>query len=69
MKRRCCATTRWQTTADALHRLARAAKAGAIPGGSIEDGTLKIDRLTAAVPEQADALNGKSPVAFEKIAA
>ncbi|MDE2466674.1 MAG: Tn3 family transposase [Alphaproteobacteria bacterium] len=42
--------------ADALHRLARAAKAGAIPGGSIEDGTLKIDRLTAAVPEEADAL-------------
>ena len=42
--------------ADALHRLARAARAGAIPGGSIEDGTLKIDRLTAAVPEEADAL-------------
>ena len=42
--------------ADAVHRLARSAKAGAIPGGSIEDGTLKIDRLTAAVPEEADAL-------------
>lgn len=42
--------------ADAVHRLARAAKAGAIPGGSIEDGILKIDRLTAAVPEDADAL-------------
>ncbi|WP_431191830.1 Tn3 family transposase [Pseudosulfitobacter pseudonitzschiae] len=42
--------------ADAAHRLARSAKAGAIPGGSIEDGTLKIDRLTAAVPEEADAL-------------
>lgn len=41
---------------DALCRLARAAKAGAIPGGSIEDGALKIDRLTAAVPEEADAL-------------
>ncbi len=41
---------------DAICRLARAAKAGAIPGGSIEDGTLKIDRLTAAVPEEADAL-------------
>lgn len=41
---------------DAIRRLARAAKAGAIPGGSIEDGTLKIDRLTAAVPEEADAL-------------
>ena len=42
--------------ADALHRLARAARAGTMPGGSIEDGTLKIDRLTAAVPEEADAL-------------
>jgi TnpA family transposase len=41
---------------DAVCRLARAAKAGAIPGGSIEDGILKIDRLTAAVPEEADAL-------------
>ncbi|MFV0473498.1 MAG: Tn3 family transposase [Pikeienuella sp.] len=41
---------------DAVCRLVRAAKAGAIPGGSIEDGTLKIDRLTAAVPEEADAL-------------
>ena len=41
---------------DAVCRLARAAKAGAIPGGSIEDGTLKIDRLTAAVPEEAEAL-------------
>lgn len=41
---------------DAVCRLARAAKAGAIPGGSIEDGTLKIDRLTAAVPEEAAAL-------------
>ncbi|MDE3028267.1 MAG: DUF4158 domain-containing protein, partial [Paracoccaceae bacterium] len=40
---------------DALRRLARAAKAGAIPGGSIEDGVLKIDRLTAAVPEEAEA--------------
>ena len=41
---------------DALHRLGRAAKAGAIPGGSIEDGVLKIDRLTDAVPEEADAM-------------
>ncbi|PWL33544.1 Tn3 family transposase [Marivita sp. XM-24bin2] len=41
---------------DAVCRLARAAMAGAIPGGSIEDGTLKIDRLTAAVPEESDAL-------------
>lgn len=42
--------------ADGLQRLARAARAGAIPGGSIENGTLKIDRLTAAVPEEADAM-------------
>lgn len=42
--------------ADGLQRLARAARAGAIPGGSIEDGVLKIDRLTADVPEEADAL-------------
>ena len=41
---------------DALRRLARAAKAGAIPGGSIENGVLKIDRLTAAVPEEAEAV-------------
>ena len=41
---------------DGLQRLARAARAGAIPGGSIENGTLKIDRLTAAVPEEADAM-------------
>jgi TnpA family transposase len=41
---------------DALRRLARAAKAGAIPGGSIEDGALKIDRLTAAVPEEAETM-------------
>lgn len=41
---------------DALRRLARAAKAGAIPGGSIEDGVLKIDRLNAAVPEEAEAM-------------
>lgn len=41
---------------DALRRLARAAKAGAIPGGSIEDGVLKIDRLTAAVPEEAETM-------------
>ena len=42
--------------ADGLERLARAARAGAIPGGSIEGGVLKIDRLTAAVPEEADAM-------------
>ena len=42
--------------ADGLERLARAARAGAIPGGSIEGGVLKIDRLTAAVPDEADAM-------------
>ena len=47
---------RKERMSDALRRLARAAKAGAIPGGSIEDGVLKIDRLTAAVPEEADAM-------------
>lgn len=41
---------------DGLKRLAIAAKAGAILGGSIEIGVLKIDRLTAAVPPEADEL-------------
>lgn len=36
---------------DGLKRLAKVARAGAIPGGSIENGILKIDRLSAAVPE------------------
>ncbi len=49
-------TDRKARMSDALRRLARAAKAGAIPGGSIEDGVLKIDRLTAAVPEEAEAM-------------
>lgn len=39
-----------------LDRLAKAARSGAIPGGSIEDGILKVDRLPAAVPEAAEAL-------------
>jgi TnpA family transposase len=42
--------------ADGLVRLAKAARAGAIPGGSIENGILKLDRLSAAVPEEADEL-------------
>ncbi|VVS99752.1 Tn3 family transposase [Hoeflea sp. EC-HK425] len=42
--------------ANGLQRLARAARAGAIPGGLIENGILKLDRLTAAVPEEADAM-------------
>lgn len=40
--------------AKALKRLAQAAKAGTIPGGSIEDGALKIDRLSPAVPAEAE---------------
>ncbi len=40
----------------ALERLAKAARADAIPGGSIVDGVLKTERLTAAVPAEADEL-------------
>lgn len=40
----------------ALKQLARAARNGTIPNGSIEDGTLRIDRLTADVPDGAEAL-------------
>lgn len=39
-----------------LDRLAKAAKAGAISGGSIIDGILKTERLTANVPDEADEL-------------
>ena len=39
-----------------LDRLAKAARAGAIPGGVIRDGGLNIDRLAADVPEEADEL-------------
>ena len=42
--------------ADGLNRLARAARHGAIPGGSIENGALKIERLTTAVPDEAEEL-------------
>ncbi|MFA9232337.1 MAG: Tn3 family transposase, partial [Microgenomates group bacterium] len=42
--------------AAALNRLAAAAKAGTIPGGSIEDGTLTIERLSPAVPAEAEAI-------------
>lgn len=41
---------------DGLKRLAEAAKTGVIPGGSIENGILKLDRLTADVPAEADEL-------------
>lgn len=42
--------------AEGLDRLAKAARRGAIPGGSIENGSLKLDRLTADVPAEADQL-------------
>ena len=41
---------------EGLERLAKAARTGSIPGGSIENGILKIDRLTGAVPDEADAM-------------
>ena len=41
---------------DGLNRLAIVAKAGTIPGGFIENGILRIDRLSVAVPAKADAL-------------
>ena len=41
---------------EGLDRLAKAARRGAIPGGSIENGSLKLDRLTADVPVEADQL-------------
>jgi hypothetical protein len=39
-----------------LKRLAAAARGGTIPHGSIENGTLRIDRLTADVPDEAHEL-------------
>ncbi len=41
---------------EGLERLAKAARTGAIPGGSIENGIIKIDRLTGAVPDEAAAM-------------
>jgi TnpA family transposase len=41
---------------DGLKQLARVARNGTIPHGSIEDGTLRIDRLTADVPDSAEEL-------------
>ena len=49
-------TARRARMADGLKRLAAAAKAGTIPGGTIENGVLRIERLTAAVPAEADEL-------------
>ncbi len=42
--------------ADGLERLAKAARTGAIPGGSIENGVLKIGRPGSAAPKEADEL-------------
>jgi TnpA family transposase len=42
--------------ADALARLGHAARNGTIPHGSIEDGTLRIDRLTADPPDGIEEL-------------
>ncbi|WP_117196761.1 MULTISPECIES: Tn3 family transposase [Pseudomonas syringae group] len=49
-------TDRKARLADGLKRLARAARDGTIPHGSIDDGTLRIDRLTADVPDNAEEL-------------
>lgn len=45
--------------ADGLARLDRAARSGTIPKGSIEDGTLRIDRLTADAPDGIEDLGGR----------
>lgn len=42
--------------AEGMKRLAKAERTGAIPGGSIENGVLKVDRLTAAIPADADGM-------------
>ncbi len=42
--------------ADALKRLAKANRNGTIPHGTIMDGILRIDRLKADIPENAEAL-------------
>ena len=41
---------------DGLKRLATAARTGTLPGGVIEDGTLRVERLEADVPEEASDL-------------
>ena len=42
--------------AEGMKRLSKAARTGAMPGGSIENGVLKVDRLTAAIPADADGM-------------
>ncbi len=41
---------------DGLHRLAMAVRNGTLPGGVIEDGRLRLERLEADVPAEADSL-------------
>ncbi|WP_163478700.1 hypothetical protein, partial [Klebsiella pneumoniae] len=41
---------------DGLKRLAKAARTGTLPLGSIEDGVLHMERLTAVAPKDADEL-------------
>lgn len=47
---------RKQRLEDGLHRLEMAVKNGTLPGGVIENGTLRVDRLEADVPAEADSL-------------
>ena len=41
---------------EGLNRLATAAREGTIPGGTIENGTLRLERLASNAPPEADAL-------------
>ena len=50
------AADRKSRLAQGLERLAKATRNGAIPGGSIENGVLKIGRSSSAVPEETDTL-------------
>ena len=47
---------RKQRLEDGLHRLVMAVKNGTLPGSVIEDGRLRVDRLEADVPAEADSL-------------
>jgi len=47
---------RKQRLEDELKRLAKAVRSGILPGGVIEDGRLRVERLEADVPAEADTL-------------
>jgi len=47
---------RKQRLEDGLHRLAKAVRNGVLPSGIIEDGRLRVERLEADVPAEADNL-------------